>query len=178
MFAFSFGQMFEHSHSYRRRSCGTYFSLAMGRVEDLQKLWSIRSIMDEVMKDSQQLPPPRPWRTPSSWLSSAGFLCWTQRPGSQRSEVEPPTRTPRVLTFFWSFANLFSYFETFFRVGLMLGRGEESKERLSTKVATRDINFGISIKVPQKVDLNISQILRKLLNKNFGVDLPLPLFTF
>ena len=27
--------------------------------------------------------------------------------------------------------------------------------RMSTKVATRDINFGISIKVPQKVDLKI-----------------------
>ena len=35
--------------------------------------------------------------------------------------------------------------------------------------ATRDINFGISIKVPQKVDLKIPQILRKLLKKISGL---------
>ena len=41
-------------------------------------------------------------------------------------------------------------------------------QKLDIKVATRDINFGISIKVPQKVDLKILKILRKLLKKFLG----------
>ena len=36
------------------------------------------------------------------------------------------------------------------------------------KVATQDINFGISIKVPQKVDLKIPYILKKLSEEILG----------
>ena len=37
-----------------------------------------------------------------------------------------------------------------------------------SKVATPDINFGISIKVPQKVDLKIPYILKKISEEILG----------
>ena len=47
-------------------------------------------------------------------------------------------------------------------------RSTGADPRVTSKVATRDINFGILIKVLQKVDLKIPYILKKLSKEILG----------
>ena len=50
--------------------------------------------------------------------------------------------------------------------------------RVASKVATRGINFGILIKIPQNVETRLTIDITTSIETNFGVHLPLPLFTF
>ena len=93
-----------------------------------------------------------------SWVLMLNSEACRSEVRGQRSEVKPatssPSQLPRVLTFFCSFANLFSYLETFFRVGLMLGNqwgGQGTIDHLQFPSQVVDGNIEL-------VDLNVKEL--------------------